>query len=134
MNKPTLREVREKNGLLQSDVAKLINTYTSVISTFESETALPDLEQAIILEKEFNTRIAWKDDLSPRAKHEVVQSVIELCEKYPLPMVAEFFARVYRRNQSPENFILHYAEVTNREPDPMMYLPMGFKKSNNCED
>jgi transcriptional regulator with XRE-family HTH domain len=106
-----LKTLRERSGLTQAQVADYLRVHTPQISLYESGT-LPDLEDAVILEKKFGQRIDWKEDLSPLRKHQTIQAFIELVERYPLPMVLEFGARVYRREVGADSFILHYANVS----------------------
>lgn len=111
----TLKELRIYAGLTQPDIATLIDSHTPLICNYENDVLLPSLEDCATLEKNFDTHIDWKEDLTPLEKHNTVQAIIELYERYPIPMVSEFVARVYRRNLSPENVIQFYAQNTNRE-------------------
>jgi len=61
--------------------------------------------------------------LTPAKKREVIQSLIELCERYPIEGVCEFAARVYRRKQAPESFINHYAAVSGTQSRELL-LPL----------
>jgi len=109
----TLKELRANYNLTQPQVGSFIGKQGPVISSYESGTATPDLEEMVILEQRFQTKIDWQDKTTPPGrKREVVQSLIELCERYPIEAVVEFAARVYRRKQSPESFITHYAQVS----------------------
>jgi transcriptional regulator with XRE-family HTH domain len=115
----TLKELRMQAGLTQPQVAELIKSNTPLISNYENDIALPDLEDAVILEHTFSQKIDWNENLTPKRKHEVVQSIIELCEHFPLPMVMEFTARMFRREKAPDSFIIHYSNVSaqnNVEP------------------
>lgn len=111
----TLKDLRMNYNLTQADVGNFIGKQGPVISNYENGIELPDLENMVILEKKFQTKIDWNETITPARKREVVQSLIELCERYPVEAVVEFAARVYRRKQTPENFILHYAQVSQSE-------------------
>jgi len=121
----TLKELRINAGLTQPQIAELIRSHVPFISNYENDVALPDLEDAIILEKKFGQRIEWKDDHTPNRKHQIVQSIIELTEHYPLPMVMEFVARNYRRETSADSMIIHYANVSGaNDIEPLLPNPI----------
>lgn len=109
----TLKEIRNKFGLTQNEIAEKIKTNAPTISNYENGVSLPELEDAIILERNFDSKIDWNEKVTPQRKHEIVQSIIELYEKYPLEMVSEFVARTYRRNTTPENLITHYGNIAS---------------------
>lgn len=119
----TLKDIRIARGLTQNDVANIIGSYASVVSNYEAGNTLPDLENMVILENHFQTRIEWPEPLTPAKKREVIQSLIELCERYPIEGVCEFAARVYRRKQAPESFINHYAAVSGTQSRELL-LPL----------
>lgn len=130
----TLKELRLNANLSQSEVAALIKVQHPQISNYEAGISLPSIEEAVILEKQFGQRIDFKETLPPNRKFQTVQALIELSERFPLPMVLEFAARVYRREIEPDTLIIHYASLTNSE-EPLSY--MGFeinKKCSDCED
>jgi transcriptional regulator with XRE-family HTH domain len=110
-----LKQLRANYNLTQTQVGAYIGVQGPLISNYENGIDLPDLENMVILEKKFQTKIDWQEKITPARKREVVQSLIELCERYPVEAVVEFAARVYRRKQTPENFILHYAQVSQGE-------------------
>lgn len=110
-----LKQLRANYNLTQTQVGSFIGVQGPLISNYENGIELPDLENMIILEKKFQSKIDWDEPITPGRKREVVQSLIQLCENYPIEAVVEFAARVYRRKQAPENFILHYAQVSQGE-------------------
>lgn len=116
-----LKDLRIQANLTQSQIADLLKTNTPLISNYENDVCYPDLEDIAILENKFKQLIDWKEELSPNRKHLVVQVIIELCEKYPLPVVFEFAARVYRREIAPDSLIIHYGNLASkREEDILM--------------
>ena len=119
----TLKEIRTNYNLTQSDVGNFIGKQGPVICSYESGTTTPDLEEMVLLERRFGSKIDWLDKTTPGRKREVVQSLIELCERYPIEAVVEFAARVYRRKQSPESFITHYAQVSVADDLELMIPP-----------
>jgi transcriptional regulator with XRE-family HTH domain len=116
----TLKQLRLDYNLTQPQVGTFIGKQGPVISSYENGTATPDLEEMVILEQRFQSRIDWQEGTTPNRKREVVQSLIELCERYPIEAVVEFAARVYRRKQTPESFITHYAQVSQSEPESLL--------------
>jgi DNA-binding XRE family transcriptional regulator len=112
---PTLKELRANSGLTQEQVSKWISLPASTLSLYENNADLPDLENAFLLEKKFSQKIDWPEALTPARKHEVIQSIIELCEHYPVSMAAEFIARHYRRNQYADTIIVNYAKMVTGE-------------------
>lgn len=119
----TLKELRLQANMSQSQVGALIKVQHPQISNYEAGITLPDLEDCAILENYFDSNIEWQETLTPFQKHEVIQDIIELFEKHPIPMVCEFLARNYRRNQAPETFISHYAKVGNKESGGSLIPP-----------
>lgn len=116
----TLKQLRLDYNLTQPQVGAFIGKQGPVISSYENKTVLPDLEEMVILEQRFQSQIDWQEEITPNRKREVVQSLIELFERYPVEAVVEFAARVYRRKQTPESFITHYAQVSQSEPEPLL--------------
>ena len=125
-----LKALREQSGMTQVELAQAIKNHGSVISLYENDTQLPELEDAVIMERIFKQKIDWFETLSPNRKHQTIQGIIELCQKYPLPMVAEFVARLYRRNEAPETLIIHYSKAITGEIEPL--LPAGI--TGKCKD
>lgn len=127
----TIKEIRLSRGLNQSQLADIIKSNVPFISNVENNQALPDLEDLIALENNFKTRIQWNEELSPKEKHDTIQALTELCEKYPIKAVLEAGARFYRRFNQPHKIIQFYANHSeNDKPQPLM--PMGM--CPNCED
>lgn len=115
-----LKDLRIQANLTQSQIADLLKTNTPLISNFENDVCYPDLEDIAILENKFDTRIDWKENLTPNRKHQTVQALIELCEKYPLPVVFEFAARVYRREIAPDTLIIHYGNLASKRDEGIL--------------
>lgn len=101
----TLRQLRMKLNLKQSDLASLLKVNPPEISNYENGTKLPILEDMIILEKYFAHKITWQNPHSIKAKQESIQDIVELSEKYPIEAVLEFAARHYRRSRTPDKII-----------------------------
>lgn len=121
-NMHTLKEIRLSKGLNQSQISDIIKSNTPFISNVENGQALPDLEDMITLENHFKTRIDWSEELTAKEKHDTVQSLIELCERYPIKAVLEAGARFYRRNNRPHKIIQFYAQAASSEDEPVKPL------------
>ena len=122
-----LRTIRTRCGLNQSDLAEYIKVSVPMVSTYENDIILPDLEKMVLLQKKFGQRIDWKEDLTPRRKHEVVQSIIELCERFPIPVVMEFANRMFHREKNADRLIEFYAEASGSNEEPMPLTGIKFK-------
>ena len=126
----TLKELRLSRGMNQSQISDLIKSNVPFISNVENNQALPDLEDLILLENHFNSRINWNEELSPKEKHDTIQALIELCERYPIKAVMEAGARFYRRFNQPHNIIQFYARSVENDAPPPLYPP----DCENCND
>jgi transcriptional regulator with XRE-family HTH domain len=119
----TLQEIRVANNLTQFQVAEMLKVSQPEICNYERGTMTPDLENAVILENLFSARIHWIEKYTPKQKADLIQAVIELCQKYPLPMVFEACSRWYRKNESPENMIQHYGKLASEGYEPPLGNP-----------
>ena len=79
----TLKEIRTAIGMSQAEVGKYINVQQSNYSAYESGTALPCMEDMVILEKKFHHRINWNSSLTVQEEGEIMESVLNLCKYYP---------------------------------------------------
>lgn len=129
----TLKELRIKNGLTQPQVAQVIKSNAPFISNVENGIQNPCLEDMILLEKHFGERINWLETYSPKRKHEVVQGIIDLYQRFPVDVVSEFTARMFRREQHPDKMIQTYAGAVTTEPEPLP--PTGYEIGcRECND
>lgn len=127
-----LRDLRINANMSQSQVADLIKTFPNVISNYESG-ALPDLEDASTLSNYFKSSIDWPESLTQKRKFEVMEAINGLAEVYPLAMVFEFAARVYRREIAADSLIIHYANRLEITEEPMI-TPGLIQRPCDCED
>lgn len=119
-----LKDIRINANMNQSQVAEIIKTNIPLISNYENDISFPALEDVVILQNYFNQKIDLKDDLTQNQKHHVVQGVINLCQAFPVPVVAEFLARVYRRETSPESLIIHFANIVSNDIEEPLIFPV----------
>jgi transcriptional regulator with XRE-family HTH domain len=114
-----LRELRTALGLRQADVACKIQATISDYCLYETGAKEPILEDMLILEKEFGQQIDWQDPLTPRQRHEIVQALIKLSERYPLSAVLDFARRNLKQGTklgNPGGLIKYYAESLDEPP------------------
>jgi transcriptional regulator with XRE-family HTH domain len=126
----TLKELRTEKGLRQADIAELLKISVPQVSNYESGISLPTLEEMIILERHFGKRINWLDDRTRAERDTVVQSLIELYERYPLEAVSEFAGRMYRRERHPDKMILTYALAVTDDVEPLLPIELN----GRCKD
>jgi len=129
-----LKDLRLEAGMNQSQISELIKINISQISYYENDLSLPSLEDMVILDKKFGQKVDYKEDFTPLRRHQIVQALIELCERYPLPAVMEFSARVFRREKCPDNIIIHYANVSTANEEPPLLQPGIVKRCNDCDN
>lgn len=111
---PTLKELRENLNLNQSQVAQKLNITVPQLSNYETGAVVPPLEDAIILERNFNQKIEWTDTVNLRQKTVIMNCLMTLAENYPLQSVLNFAVKYLREGQRigvPEKFIEHYSKV-----------------------
>lgn len=115
----TLKELRKRNGLKQSDVAVKIGRSLSDYSLYETGSALPRLEDIAVLENYFGGKIEFEDPFTPLERRQVIQNIITLLENYPLHSVFGFAARAMKRPDVGISLIKHYSKLAYKEP-PLM--------------
>lgn len=127
----TLKEIREQLGISQAEVAKKINTNQATYCYYELNQTQPPMESLVILEREFEQRIKWNEEISVHDKGQILKDIITLSNLYPLSAVLNFAQRSLRegiRLGRPGILINHYAEVANSlDIEPL--LPTDLNKS-----
>jgi transcriptional regulator with XRE-family HTH domain len=119
-----LKELRIKSGMTQSQFCEKISVFREQLSVYENDLQLPELETAYLIEKTLANPVKWKENLTPARKREIIQSIVILCEHYPLKMVGKFFGRIYTREVSADSYILHYANLVSGEDiEPLLPNP-----------
>ena len=117
----TLKDLRINANMTQSQVAEIIKVHTPEISNAENDVSYLQLEDIMILQNYFGRKIDLKEDLTPNQKHEVIQNIINLCEKYPIPVVAEFLGRNYRRETVADKLVIHFGRVADEQDVQPLY-------------
>lgn len=122
----TLRELRKALNLRQADIADLVKSSISDYSLCETGAMQFDLEQMVILEKNFKQRIDWEESIPIKEKREIIQALISLSENYPLEVVLDGAKRLLKEGTkigSPGQLLLHYAKVSGVLPDQDTLIP-----------
>jgi len=118
----TLRELRLQLNVNQAKIADYLKVSISEISNFENGIGFPTLEDAILLNQYFKQSIDWNDGNStPKEKHNNIQAIICLYEKFPAPIVSEFLYRTYKKQRNPEKIISFYASQISDDIEPLYY-------------
>jgi transcriptional regulator with XRE-family HTH domain len=118
----TLREIRDQLNLTQSEVATKLGITIPSYSNYETGVVLPNLDDILILERNFMQHIDWPDNVTVDDKHEIMEALSVLAENYPLASVLNFAQKYLKegvRIGRPKQFIIHYmgvAKELNVEP------------------
>jgi len=128
----TLKEIRTRLGLSQSDIARQLHTTIPAVCNYENNQTLPPVEDMILLERSFSQRLQWNENLSALDKQETIRGLTTLMEKYPVSSVLIFAQKALREGQRmghPAGLIKFYANAAcgfDEEPLP----PIGVKFKN----
>jgi transcriptional regulator with XRE-family HTH domain len=118
----TLRELRLQLNENQAKIADYLKVSISEISNYENGISHPSLEDCILLNQYFRHEIEWNDGNStPKEKHDNIQCVIELLQKFPAPVVSEFLNRTFKKQRNPLKVIAFYASQISDNIEPLYY-------------
>ena len=82
-----LREARDKAGLDQHQVGKLIQRHATEISTYENGRAVPTVEDICRLETALGVRLDWDESEDNDQRREFIQNMNCLCKRFPVVSV-----------------------------------------------
>ena len=108
----TLKEVRESHNIRQSDLARQMNISIPALSTYEMNRIIPPLEDAVNLERYFNSRINWYSNINADDTGKILHAFNALARNYPLTMVLNFSQRWLKmdiKQGVPARGIVHFA-------------------------
>lgn len=108
----TIRELRQSLNLNQQKIADITKSDIPQVSRWECGLAYPTLDEIIDMENFFKTRIQFNEGISAQQKFNTVQGVIDICQRYPLQVVAEWLYKTYKKEKNPEETISIYAKMT----------------------
>ena len=129
----TLKEVRTRLGLSQSDIARQLNATIPAVSNYENGQTLPAVEDMILLERSFSQRLLWDESISPADKQEIIRGLTTLMEKYPVSSVLTFASKALREGQrmgKPAGLITFYVNVSRGLEEEEPLPPTGVKSKN----
>ena len=104
----------------------MINNSVSNYSNIENGSYIPPLEDMIVLEKKFNQRIDWQDDLTMRDKAQINLSLETLFALYPVNSVLVYALRAIKEGVRLGHTTLllkNYADIAtsiDHEVDPLL--------------
>ena len=116
----TLRELRQNLNLNQQAIATLVKSDIPQVSRWECGLAYPTLDEIIDMENFFKTRIQFNEGISAQHKFNAVQGIIDLAQKYPLPVIADWLYKTYKKEKNPEETIQTYAKICGSSFEPPM--------------
>lgn len=96
-----LSELRKKSNLTQSQLAKILRVPAPKVSLYESGFELPVLEKLAVLNRYFNVKIDWPENINQTEKEDLLTSLRMLCTIYPVQSVIEYSLRMFRRHPNP---------------------------------
>lgn len=104
----TLKEIRERFGITQATISEATGITIPTLSNYEHDIIAPMVEDMIILERLFGTRLEWHD--TSRQKVRIVESLNYLFDHYPVASVVNFASRWMRNDNKIAGIsgILHF--------------------------
>lgn len=104
----TLKEIRERLGITQATISEATGITIPTLSNYEHDIIAPMVEDMIILERLFGTRLEWHD--TSRQKVRIVESLNYLFDHYPVASVVNFASRWMRNDNKIAGIsgILHF--------------------------
>ena len=113
----SLKEIRERLGILAVEVSRKTNISTPVMSTYELGTVAPELTDALLIERTFGTRLDWSlnEKIEPEARQKILACINKLADNYPLETVLRFTLKYLKEGlkyNSPDKFIVHFTQVS----------------------
>lgn len=129
--KTTLKAARQNLVLNQSELAQKIGVSTAMYSQIENGIVQPDLEDSVILEKELNTQIEWRETLSPAQRQDIINNMITLLEHRPVDMVLGFIQRMVKQGEKLDaaKIIGFYTKKINQQSEDNNLYPPEFYRT-----
>lgn len=111
----TLKQLREQLQISQVACAERTKILPPVLCNIENGKQLPSVEDALALESAFNKPINWQDPIKDSDKREILQSIIVLCERYPIQSVLKFAGKwIDADKDKPSRTISFFAEKSSQ--------------------
>jgi len=93
----TLREIRTQRKVTLNEIAKATGIDFALVSKYEKNLSKVMLEDALLIEKYFGTRIKWSNE--PTNKDEILQNLFVLYQNYPMSSVSSFASRMAKQRE-----------------------------------
>lgn len=121
-----IKAARERSGLSQAEAAKSIGKSQSTFSYVENGVIDLELEDMVILERVFGTKIDWPESLPIYEKAQALQALSSLAGGFPLRAVLKFAEKMLAdyKDSSPVKKITFYAQAA-AQSDEGSLLPPG---------
>jgi len=125
----TLKEIREHHGLTQGQISQITGINIPTLSNYETGSVKPTIEDAILIEQEFNQVLDWQDNIDPQSREVILSSINKLATRYPISSVFTFATRALKQDERtgrPYSTIRFWAEkMMSKE----ILLPPNFKEN-----
>ena len=136
-----LREARDKAGLDQHQVGKLIQRHATEISTYENGRAVPTVEDICRLEFALGVRLDWDEPEDNEQRRQFIANMTSLCTRFPIVSVLTLATKSLKE-ETPGKLLATYCEIHKRmdgesdvqvniapPPDPLYPAGDGYPKS-----
>ena len=108
-----LREARDKAGLDQHQVGKLIQRHATEISTYENGRAVPPVEDIVKLEQALGARLDWNEPEEDEQRMQFIANMNCLCKRYPLQAVLALATKSLKED-NPGSLLTTYCATTRK--------------------
>jgi len=113
----TLKEIRKQLGIKQAEVAEKINVNIATYSMIEDNSSNMDIEDMMVLERNFDQKIKWTETLTDEQQNEALGYIETLCNHYPVQNVVKFAHNALKEGKkwnNPLSLLRFYAEQAER--------------------
>jgi len=123
----TMKQLRERLGISQIEVATQTNIPAPILCNYESGQAIPSIDDMIILERAFGGYLDWSrnEKINTNARENILNCITELSVHYPLISVLNFVQKYIKEGNrfgEPDKFIMYYTKIA-RETEIEAMLP-----------
>ena len=125
MTRKTLKEVREETGIKATEIANKVGCTTSALSSYESGSIVPPLEDLILINQEFNYQFNWSENIREEHKQNIVENMARLSTIFPIQSVLTFASKSIRsdmRYGDPGKLLDWWTQVAGLKPKTEMLL------------
>jgi len=105
-----LREARDKAGLDQHQVGKLIQRHATEISTYENGRNVPTIEDILKLEVALGVRLDWDEPNDNAERIQFIQNFNCLCKRFPVVSVLQLAMKSVKE-EIPGTLLSTYCKI-----------------------